>query len=131
MLIVENTAKLADWANLFRWKAFEVQRRITLSTALKSMAYAAPETLDGQPQAASDRYSLAVVYAALRTGAMPYRKDTTPSQMRELIQKGQLQLSRLTKPEKAVIERAISRDPAARWPTCMEMVRALQAMVPD
>jgi len=130
MLIVGNSAKLADWANSSRWKAFEVERRITASGALKSMAYAAPETLDGKPEPASDRYSLAVVYTALRTGAMPYRKETAPSEMNELIHKGQLDLSRLTKPEKAVIEKAISLDPAERFPTCLAMVRALQELVP-
>jgi eukaryotic-like serine/threonine-protein kinase len=130
MLIVENAAKVADWANLFRWKAFEAERRITASAALKSLVYAAPEMLDGQPQPASDRYSLAIVYTALRTGAMPYRKETTPSEMQELIRKGQVELSRLTKPEKAVIEKAISLDPAERWPTCIAMVRAIQELVP-
>jgi hypothetical protein len=131
MLIVGNTAKLADWANFFRWKAFEAQRRITATGALKSMAYAAPEMLDGEPQAASDRYSLAIVYTALRTGAMPYRKETDPSQMQEVIHQGRLELSRLTKAERGVIEKAIALDPLQRWPTCMDMVRAIQALMPE
>ncbi len=34
MLIVGNTAKLADWASLVRWKAFEAERRITSTGCL-------------------------------------------------------------------------------------------------
>ena len=94
------------------------------------MAYAAPEMLDGKPQPASDRYSLGMVYTAIRTGAMPYRKETSPSEMHELIHQGRIELSRLTKAERGVIEKAIALDPAERWPTCIDMVRAVRALVP-
>ncbi len=55
---------------------------------------------------------------------MPYRKETSPSEMHELIHQGRIELSRLTKAERGVIEKAIALDPAERWPTCIDMVRA-------
>jgi len=126
IVIVGDTVKVADWVNLVKWKAFEGHHRMTPSGAVRTIAYTAPEVLAGTPHVASDQYSLAVVYTALRTCALPFRKGTTPSDMIQLIQRGELDFSRLTKPERRVMQKATARDPEKRWPSCGYLVRALR-----
>jgi len=125
LVIVGNTLKVADWANLTKWKTFEVHRRITPSAVVRGIAFSAPEALAGKPGIASDQYSLAVVYAALRTSALPYPKGANPAEMMDLVSRGELDFSRLPKPERRVVLKATALDPEKRWPTCSYLVRAL------
>jgi len=125
LVIAGNTTKVADWANLTKWKTFEVNRRITASAVVRGVAFSAPEALAGKPGTASDQYSLAVVYAALRTSALPYHRGANAADMMDLIRRGELDFSKLPKPERRVILKATAVDPDKRWPTCSYLVRAL------
>jgi len=125
LVIAGSTVKVADWANLTKWKTFEVHRRVTPSAVVRGIAFSAPEALAGTPGIASDQYSLAVVYAALRTSALPYPKGANPSDMMDLIRRGELDFSKLPKPERRVVSKATALDPEKRWPTCSYLVRAL------
>jgi serine/threonine protein kinase len=126
LVLAEGTVRLAGWANLTRTQAFEMHRRVTQSGVIRTIAYAAPEAIAGAPVAGSDQYSLAVLYATFRTGALPYRKGTSPSEMLQLIRTGGLDFSRLPKPEQRVIHKAASLDPDKRWPTCSYLMQALR-----
>jgi serine/threonine protein kinase len=68
--------------------------------ASRSPAYAAPEVWGGTFGRRSDQYSLACAYAELCRG--------------------------LHSAEREVVERALHRDPARRFPSCVEFVRALK-----
>ena len=72
-------------------------------------AYAAPEWIMGTLHRHSDQYSLAVTYFHLRTGHIP------------------VDLALLLPLEARVIERALSRDPEIRWPSCLAFVEAVEA----
>ncbi len=86
--------------------------------------YAAPETFGGRITDRSDQYSLAIVYQELLTGQRPF----TGKNVRQLAQQhmqGEPELRSLPEAERPVVGRALSKDPAKRFPTCMAFVWAL------
>jgi hypothetical protein len=126
LVLANDTVRLAGWASLTRTKAFELHGRVTESGVIRTFAYSAPEAIHGAPVVGSDQYSLAVLYATFRTGALPYHKGTSSSEMLRLISAGELDFSRLPKPEQRVIHKATSLDPDKRWPSCIYLLQALQ-----
>lgn len=102
---------------------------IRTSLAAVSPAYGAPEFLkNNQPSQTTDQYSLAISYVELRTGQLPFDCDSSPAVMMAHIN-GTLNLSHLVEPERQVIQRATMLDPKDRFPTSMEMVRALRRAI--
>ncbi len=88
--------------------------------------YAAPETFDGWLSRFSDQYSLAIVYQELLTGQRPF----TGSTMRQLVLQhlqGTPDVSSLPAGERPVIMRALSKNPDDRFPSCVDLVKALRA----
>lgn len=89
--------------------------------------YAAPETFDGWVSRNSDQYSLAIVYIELLTGQRPF---SGPSPRQFMIQHLTYppDLSMLTSAERPIIERALSKDPTARFSSCAEFVGKLRSV---
>jgi len=84
-------------------------------TALRhgSPRHVAPERFPaGTLGPAADVYALAVIAWQVLTGRLPHAGN-------------------LPAPAAAVLERGLDRDPAARWPTCGGLVRALEAALGD
>lgn len=79
--------------------------------------YSAPELFDQQPSAACDQYSLALVYAELLANTLPPRNATADGPG----------LAALPVADRPVLARALHADPHQRWPSCTEMVQALEA----
>src|SRR5581483_10926411 len=97
-----------------------------MTTAKGTAAYMAPELiLDNRPSKATDQYFLAISYCELRTGSLPL-DVSAPAAAIFAHANGKLDLSKLTSGEQAVIRRATSLKPDERFPTCVEMVRALR-----
>lgn len=98
------------------------------SNNMASLAYAAPEmvTKPYDPSSTTDQYCLAVTYVELRTGRLPYAEVTPAAIIRSKID-GTLDLSGLSPAEKRVLEKALQVDPARRFQSCTEMVRAIQS----
>ena len=91
-----------------------------------SPLYASPEAFRGQPSLASDQYSLALSYHELLTGALPFEARN----VRQLVLQHALHepnLDQLPEPGRAVVARALSKDPEQRYPSCTDFVRALAA----
>lgn len=87
--------------------------------------YAAPETFDGWLSRFSDQYSLAIVYQELLTGKRPFSGGS----MRQLVMQhlqANPDLSDLPSCDQAVIARALAKDPEARFPRCVEFIKALR-----
>lgn len=102
---------------------------VRVTTAAGSPAYGAPECLEGnKPSASTDQYSLAISYVELRTGELPFADQSLMGVINAHLQ-GQLDLSRLTPPEREVILKATARNPDARFPNTQKMVRALRRAV--
>jgi serine/threonine protein kinase len=91
-----------------------------------SVAYAAPEFIqEERPSPSTDQYSLAISYFELRTGQLPYTTKT-PAAVIYAKTQGLLDLSRLPAAEQTVIQRATSREPDKRYPSCQDMVKDLR-----
>lgn len=96
-------------------------------------AYTAPEIIGGRPASPrSDQYSLACTTYRLLTGTAPFDADTTAAVMMAHVQQPPPALAQL-RPDLAaldpVLQRAMAKDPAARFPDCRafaaELGRAL------
>jgi tetratricopeptide (TPR) repeat protein/serine/threonine protein kinase len=100
------------------------------AAAMGTIAYVAPELLEGKPSPATDQYCLAITYFELRTGALPYDKETAGAVMKAVLD-GALNFSKLPEAEQAVIRKAASKNPGDRFPSALEMVAALrEAAIP-
>ncbi|MHC3004947.1 protein kinase domain-containing protein [Gordonia metallireducens] len=115
-------AKLAGSANLTGTHSF-----------IGTVAFSAPETLEGADATArSDQYSLACTAYALLAGQPPFVGQSEPSVMLGHIQRpvphiGQLRgdLAHLD----PVFQRALAKDPAARYPDCRSFAAALESVI--
>jgi serine/threonine protein kinase len=86
--------------------------------------YASPETFQGKITEHSDQYSLAIVYQELLTGQRPFN-GKNPRQLAQQHMQEQPELRGLPEGERCVVARALSKDPAKRFPNCLAFVRAL------
>ena len=95
------------------------------AAAMGTIAYVAPELLEGKPSPATDQYCLAISYFELRTGALPYDQETASGVMKAVLD-GALNLSKLPEAEQAVVRKATAKNPGDRFPSAMGMVTALR-----
>jgi serine/threonine protein kinase len=118
LLLVKGEAKVGDFG-LARLLAHSA----TGHTGLLTVAYAAPEFFDGRTTRHSDQYGLAITYCQLRGGRLPFR-GTLAGMMAGHLQQSP-DLSMLPDYERPVLERALAKQPAERWPSCQAFVQAL------
>src|SRR6266851_5161279 len=86
--------------------------------------YAPPETFSGKISETSDQYSLAIVYQELLTGQRPFNGKNVRQLAQQHLQE-EPELRTLPEPERPVVARALAKDPAKRFPSCLAFVRAL------
>jgi serine/threonine protein kinase len=123
ILLSANTVKVTDFGLA---KVMEGASAVIHGySAGLTLSYAAPEVFSNKVTAWSDQYSLAVTYFHLRTGTLPFRASA-PTQIFIIHVEGKLELNPLPEAERAVIARATAVDPTKRFPSCKEMVRALE-----
>ena len=91
--------------------------------------YAAPEIFDGKATLFSDQYSLAVSYMELLTGETPY-KARNSRQLMMMIATTEPDLGKLLQGDRAIVARAMSKDPRKRYPSCLEFIDALATVSP-
>lgn len=97
---------------------------------LGSPSYMAPEQLDGRPVTGrSDMFSLGVSLFQLLTGLLPFRSDSMPALMQAIATRPHPPLSTI-RPDlpaslAACLDRALQKNPAARFETAAEMAQAL------
>ncbi len=97
----------------------------TATGMVGSPAYMAPECIAKKPSSATDQYSLAITYVELRTGKLPFTDESYVAVL-DSHRTGKLRLVDLPVAEATVIRRASAVNPADRFPTTREMVRALR-----
>ncbi len=83
--------------------------------------YSSPELLKRQLRRGCDQYSLALIYAEMLTGLHPFHRSQGQSKPRRTPS-----VEHLLEPDQRVILRALHPDPQERWPSCLELVRALE-----
>jgi serine/threonine protein kinase/Tfp pilus assembly protein PilF len=98
---------------------------VSTRTGIESwtFAYAAPELFRNQAAQQSDQYSLAVTYCQLRAGRVPFSGSAEEVMAGHLLSPPEL--SMLPKEERPVVERALAKTPADRWPSCSAFVEAV------
>jgi serine/threonine-protein kinase len=106
-------------------------RRGRTERIVGSLPYLAPEILLNAVAAspATDVFGLGVVMYRLATGVLPF-EGATAEELVNAMEKGPVLSIEEASPGipdnlAAIIERAIARDPAARWPTARDLERAL------
>ncbi|MEM9585955.1 MAG: protein kinase, partial [Planctomycetota bacterium] len=110
---------------------FGLARRVetdsrTTQNAFGTPAYGAPEMLFHRKYSPTiDQYSLAISYYELRTGRLPYKK-LTPADILVSKTKGQLDFADVPPDVVAALRKATSIDPAKRFKSCRDFVRALE-----
>lgn len=118
LFLVSERVKVADFGLV---KQLEGQSGILSSI---TPLYAPPETFQGQISEHSDQYSLALVYTELLTGQRPFNGRTA----RQLViqhTNEEPELRALPEAERAVVRRALAKEPWKRYPDCLSFVRAL------
>jgi serine/threonine protein kinase len=93
--------------------------------------YMSPEQIQGHPvDGRSDQFSLAVIAYELLTGEKPFQAESIPSLAFKIVQEEPQQVHRLNPtldwPVDTVLKRALSKDPADRYPTCSDFVFAIE-----
>jgi serine/threonine protein kinase len=86
--------------------------------------YAPPETFTGAISGRSDQYSLAICYQELLTGQRPFNGKNARQLAQQHINEAP-ELRALPEAERPVVARALSKDPAKRFPNCLAFLRAL------
>jgi serine/threonine-protein kinase len=87
-----------------------------------TQGYLPPERFgSGEATTQGDQFSLAIVYVELRTGGNPL----IPNRLAQLSGSEPPDLRGLSAAQRAVVARAVTIDPAARWPSCRAFADAL------
>jgi serine/threonine protein kinase len=109
----------------------ENSRATRTGVILGSPSYMAPEQLDARPVTPqSDLFSLGVSLFQLLTGTLPFRSDSIPGLMQKISAEPHPPL-RVVRPDLpaalgAVIDRALEKEPEARYRNGAEMAQALR-----
>lgn len=122
IFLVGGSVKVADFG-----LAKVLEATVAHHTGHLTPAYAPPEVYRGQTSSKSDQYSLAVTYYELRTGQRPFTGNSTEIMHQALFVVPALE--GLPAGEKAVVQKALSKEPDERWPDCQTFVANLRVEV--
>src|SRR5437588_1102077 len=121
LLLVNGQVKVGDFGQVADLQILKVGYK-----GGSSPIYGAPEVFDGQAGAASDQYSLAILYQELLTGERPFLANTLYQLMTQHLH-AQPNPSAAERDQSA-IRRALSKKPDLRFPSCVDFVRALSPL---
>lgn len=99
--------------------------RMTTLAAQGSPPYIAPEAWEARAVPGSDQFSLAASYVELRVGRLPFEGEN-PMGFAVNIGSKRPHLAGLQAAEALVVERALAKKAADRYPTCRDFVTALE-----
>jgi serine/threonine protein kinase len=123
LFLVHNHVKVADFGLVK-----DLQNRMAATiTGGVTPVYAAPETFDGWVSRFCDQYSLAIVYQELLTGQRPFTATNVHQLVMQHVQ-GKPNLDSLAQEDRPIISRALAKNPDERFPSCMDLVRALRGI---
>lgn len=120
ILIVNGHAKVADFG-LARTSETNVAQMSFAGTP----AYMAPEVWGGEGGPASDLYGFAMSYVELRQGTTPFKFGKVMEVMQAHLNGNYEFAAFIQEPERAVLRRALAREPADRYPSCLAFVEDL------
>ncbi len=121
LLLVGGRVKVADFGLVK-----EIEDRTCSMMGGMTPVYAPPEVFDGRPNARSDQYSLAIVYQEMLTGILPFPGSTT-AQLASQHLHSRPHVESLPLTDRAVIARALAKNPNDRFNNSRAMIDALLA----
>jgi serine/threonine protein kinase len=122
LLLVGGCVKVGDYGLA---RVMEKTLATASGTGGMTPAYAAPERFNRQTSGQSDQYSLACTYCHMRGGLLPFTGNLF--ELKRGHSEWEPDLSMLPERERAVVARALAKDPKDRWPNCRAFVQALRA----
>ena len=126
MICNDGTVKVADFGIA----------KITTSNSLTQTGfvlgtpnYMSPEQAQGHEiEGRSDQFSLAVVAYRMMSGKLPFEGPTLTALLTKILwEEPEYESSGLREPLRHAFERAFSKDPRLRFPTCADFVKAIEA----
>ncbi len=123
LFLLGGHVKVGDYGLVARHKTGVCGEEPKLGRGL-TPKYVAPEILADRVHARSDQYPLALVYQELLTGVFPYPGRTS----RQLLMQhtsAEPDLTALPARDRTTVGRALSKDPALRFSSCLSFVKAL------
>ena len=124
LLISGDHVKVADFGLV---KELATRTQNSLVSGM-TPTYAAPEMFDDDPSAGSDQYSLAIVYQEMLVGSLPF-PGRTVAQLAKQHTQAEPQLMSLPEHDRAIVAKALSKQPADRFPSCRAFAEALHRRV--
>src|SRR5262249_6593466 len=124
ILIKKGFAKIGDFSL--------VRQQDTLSledASAGTLAYMGPECYRGNVARQSDQYSLAITYFELRTNRRPYPTRTGWYEAMMDAVEGVPDLTPLEGAEVEVLNKALAKNTAERYATCLDFVEALEKAI--
>ncbi|MFN9892144.1 MAG: protein kinase domain-containing protein [Acidobacteriota bacterium] len=121
------TAKIADFGIAKTQSQSLTQTGLVVGTP----NYMSPEQIQGKPlDGRADQFSLGVIAYEVLTGEKPFVADSLPTLLFKLVSEPAVPAVRLnptlTPAIDAVLQKALSKDPAERWESCSAFIAALE-----
>ena len=123
LFLVGGHVKVGDYGLVARHRTSQSGVEPKLGRGL-TPKYVAPEILCDRVDARSDQYPLALVYQELLTGVFPY-SGRSARQLLLQHSSAEPDVSPLPERDRDAVRRALAKDPAERFPTCLGFVKSL------
>ena len=126
MIGADGTAKIAD----FGVAKMQSHSMTQSGTILGTPNYMAPEQVQGKPiDGRVDQFALGVIAYEILTGEKPFVGESLPELLFKLVTEEPVAPQRINRTladaVEAVVRRTLAKDPAQRYPTCLEMATEL------
>jgi serine/threonine protein kinase len=125
LFLVCNHVKVADFG-LVNSLSDVVTDKLNAALNAVTPLYAAPELFLGKISRHCDQYSLAIAFQELLTGTMPFSGKNLRQLLLQHTQEDP-DLQPLPAHDRAIVARALAKNPEHRFPSCLDFVRALKA----
>jgi hypothetical protein len=123
-----NPGSLCYYGGMLRLADYSIAQLAWLPAGQKldarGLRYAAPELFDGKYHPNSDQFSLALIYAEMLTGQLPFR-GTTVKMWREMRRDEAPDLRLLPTDEQETLRRALNFEPVRRYPSTADFLDSL------
>ena len=138
ILFRQNPEKGSFRATLTDFGISRPQGRVGSGQTTMTVEYASPEQArlaQGEPievGPSSDLYSLAVILYEMISGHLPFQADNELAMMHQIVYEAPPMPAPLLTPQlAAILQRALSKDPAARYPSAQALVAELEKLPPE
>jgi serine/threonine protein kinase len=127
LFLIGRHVKVADFGLVTSLSEMQSQSSWLRRSETVTPLYAAPETFLGKFTLFSDQYSLAITYQELLTSSLPFSGRSFRQLAMRHVQEPP-DLTAVPEVERAMLARALAKEPRERFPSCMAFVQALLAL---